>query len=181
MTRHCGDCTLCCRLLPIKEIGKPANTRCTSQRHTGCRVYRKAGFPTSCALWNCAWLVDDDARDLRRPDRAHYVIDTIPDFVRITEDGVVTKIPVIQIWCDPAYPDAHRDPALRDWLAAKAAVTPCFGLVRYSSGDAFVLIPPALNGTDHWIEGTSNSAPEPEHTQDEIKRVWLGEGGRECG
>ena len=121
--RQCGGCTLCCRLLPVAEIGKLAGHRCQHQRHAkGCAVYAHA--PVSCRAWSCAWLVDEDAGALSRPDRAHYVIDIVPDFVKMVwPDGRVDKLPVLQVWCDPAFPNAHRDPALRAYLSAGSSAT----------------------------------------------------------
>jgi hypothetical protein len=41
----------------------------------------------------------------------------MPDFITIKqEDGEPQNIQVAQIWVDPKYPDAHRDPALRRWM-----------------------------------------------------------------
>ena len=117
--RQCGDCQLCCKLLPVKTLAKGAGVRCGHQRaHKGCAVYRRPGMPAECALWVCRWLINDDAAVLRRPDRAHYVIDVVPDFVTLQEDetGKVQHIQVVQVWVDPGFPDAHRDPALRAWL-----------------------------------------------------------------
>ena len=71
MERKCGDCQLCCKLLPTKEIGKVANTRCEHQRTgKGCTIYARRPF--SCSSWSCRWLLEDDTADLSRPDRAHY-------------------------------------------------------------------------------------------------------------
>ena len=79
MNRTCGTCTLCCRVLPIKDLDKPANVRCQHQTaFKGCAIYRRR--PMSCRLWSCRWLVDPTTSDLRRPDRAHYVIDMVPGF-----------------------------------------------------------------------------------------------------
>src|SRR5215471_3194906 len=121
--RRCGGCTLCCKLLPVhhgahNDVGidlpgswhKAAGERCRHQRSgKGCAVYRKAGFPSACLFWNCRWLVSDDTDDLRRPDRAHYVIDVMPDFITLTdnETGEKHTIEVIQVWVDPDYRDAH--------------------------------------------------------------------------
>ena len=61
--RNCGDCQLCCKLVPTKEINKPANTRCKHQKvGKGCGIY--AQRPFSCMVWNCRWLVNDDTADL---------------------------------------------------------------------------------------------------------------------
>lgn len=114
MTRECGGCTLCCKLLPMQaganerlrdggqtiataialglltardaantvpDFDKPAGKRCPHQRHhKGCAIYARRPF--GCRFWNCRWLAEDDTAELLRPDRAHYVIDVSPDFVR---------------------------------------------------------------------------------------------------
>lgn len=171
--RACGSCTLCCKLVPVEEIGKPAGQRCPAQRHGGCTVYRRPNFPMSCHAWSCRWLTNDDAADLRRPDRAHYVIDMMPDYVRATDDGTgeSATFPVVQIWCDPNHPDAHRDPALRAWLERKAAVLPLFGLVRYGNGAALCLIPPSMTAGGVWIEQSSRMHVEPAHSRADIAKV----------
>jgi hypothetical protein len=98
-------------------------------------------MPPCCHFWNCRWLVNDDTADLSRPDRAHYVIDLLPDYVTVidNETGEKTNVEVIQIWCDPKYPDAHRDPALRRYLERRAAEGK-MALVRYNQKDAFTIM-----------------------------------------
>jgi Putative zinc- or iron-chelating domain len=158
MTRQCNECTLCCKLLPmsaaarpealgaieamveaglaeasafagaIEDFDKPAGERCPHQRHgKGCSVYSRRPF--GCRMWQCRWLAEDDTAELRRPDRSHYVVDLVPDFVK-TDEG--KTVPVIQIWCDPNYRDAHRDPALRAFLIRRAAEGYC-ALVRFDA------------------------------------------------
>jgi hypothetical protein len=169
MNRRCGDCTLCCRLLPVGELKKAAGERCAQQRGGGCRVYRTARMPRSCSLWNCRWLVDDETAALARPDRSHYVIDSVPDFVtaRDNETGEKTPIPVLQIWVDPAHRDAHRDPALRAYLEKKEIAA----LIRFNSGDGLTIFPPSVTGKDHWLEITGESVPT-EHTYADYVREF---------
>lgn len=149
MKRECGTCTLCCKLLPVRELAKKAGERCKHQRLTGCRVYHKPGMPPACALWNCRWLVDPKVAEagVSRPDRAGFVIDTMPDFVtlRDNETGEVIPIQVVQIWVDPKRPDAHRDPALRAYLA-RLGNENIVALIRFNERDAFTVIPPAMTG-----------------------------------
>ena len=154
--RKCNECTLCCKLLPVAEIRKPANTPCTQQRSKGCRVYHTDKFPRACRLWNCLWLIDDSIA-LPRPDRAHYVLDADPDFVRIEGHQVL----VLQVWVDPRFPNAHRDPSLRAWLELRYETHHQLPLIRYSSTDGFVLFPPASTG-DGWIEAKGTA--DREHT-----------------
>lgn len=160
--RQCGDCQLCCKLLPVRELGKGANERCRHQKFkTGCAVYRRPGMPTACQLWNCRWLVED-AGDVGRPDRAHYVIDLMPDYVTAQEPGrEATRIQAVQVWVDPAYPNAHRDLALRSWLE-KQGENGIVAIIRYNSKDGFTLVPPALTGTGEWME--IESQVEPQHS-----------------
>lgn len=156
--RQCGGCTLCCKLTPVKELDKGANERCKHQRHgKGCTIY--AHRPKSCRVWNCQWLVDPDAGDLSRPDHSHYVIDIMPDYVTMTwNDGrPPMHIPVIQVWVDPLYPDAHRDPALRAFVM-KRGEQGMAAVIRYGERDGFVLFPPNMAEDHQWHEEGSRSA-----------------------
>lgn len=168
MTRRCGNCTLCCRLLPQRELNKAASQRCEHQRHTGCKIYDQR--PSSCRLWSCRWLVEDDTATLRRPDFSHYVIDIMPDFITATEPGKEPiQIPVVQVWVDPRYPEAHRDPELRAFIARRGEEAGMAALIRYSSSRGFVLFPPALTGGD-WIENR-DGVGDREHTAAEVYSV----------
>lgn len=183
MDRKCGECTLCCTLLPVKGLNKGASVRCRHQRSllhqagAGCAVYHKEGFPVECALWNCRWLMDDTTEKLQRPDRSHYVIDIIPDFITgVAQDGREQKAAAIQVWIDPRYPDAHRDPAFREWLVENAGG--CVALIRRDSENAMVLIPPQMSSTGDWEEVGDNRATmtEATHTGEQIANVLTGLG-----
>jgi hypothetical protein len=169
-TRRCGDCQLCCKLIPVKNLGKPAGQRCRYQRvGKGCTVHHKlATVSPSCALWSCRWLVENDTADLRRPDRSHYVIDVMPDFVtlRNNETGAAEHVEAVQIWVDPRYPDAHRDPALRAYLERRAEKN-VVGLVRWSNTEGMVIFPPALSQDRQWHEARS-ALNVKEHSIDEV-------------
>lgn len=151
-TRRCGGCTLCCKLLPTKEINKPANTKCKHQRSgKGCAIYEQR--PWSCRFWVCEWLKNNDSRDLRRPDRVGYVVDCIPDYItRVNNDtGERIDIPCIQVWVDPDRPQAFRDPALLDYLQRRAMREGAVALIRRGDKPGLVLVAPAVSGQD-WIE-----------------------------
>lgn len=146
MNRHCGSCTLCCRLLPVRALKKGHNTRCQHQFSGGCRVYHKPaqGFPIECGLWSCRWLVDDVPA--HRPDRAHYVIDVMPDMIRLrhNETGEAQELTCLQVWLDPAYPQAWADPGLLAY--ANKLKMPI--LVRRAPEDGFAIFPPSVTGLD---------------------------------
>jgi hypothetical protein len=154
--RRCGGCTLCCKLLPVREVDKGAGERCRHQRTgKGCAIYAKR--PMTCQLWSCAWLSSPaETADLRRPDRSRYVVDNMPDFVTFTyPDRPDVKVPVIQVWVDPAEPDAHRDPALRAYLERRGA-DGFMALIRSNDLDAFLLCPPNMAADGEWHEERSN-------------------------
>lgn len=172
--RQCGSCTLCCRLLPVKELGKGSDERCKHQRHTGCAIY--ATRPAPCRLWFCRWLLNDDGGTLSRPDRSHYVIDSVPDFVTLdpNRDGTEkADLPVLQIWCDPKHPEAHRDPALRRYLAAVGEKHGCAALVRIQNtagSSGITLIPPCMSETGDFLEIPSDPLGY-EHSAEQIAAV----------
>lgn len=175
LARKCGDCQLCCKLLPVRSLGKGAGEHCKHQRHhKGCAVYARLGqVSPECKLWNCRWLVNDDAGDLRRPDRSHYVLDIMPDYVTLEdEDGKRTPMEVVQIWIDPDHPDAHRDPALRAWLDRRSLA----GLVRYDSDHALVIAPPSASADGQWHERASNRNLEKPHSVVDVVRALSGGG-----
>jgi hypothetical protein len=159
MTRECSDCQLCCKLLPVVPLEKTAGERCRYQKFsTGCTVYNTRRMPRECSLWNCRWLVNDDTGDLPRPDRSHVVIDVMPDFVTVrdNETGKTFPLEVVQVWCDPKHRDAHRDPALRDYLFRRAQEGKA-ALIRYGSREAFTLLAPPLNADGEWHKVSGES------------------------
>jgi hypothetical protein len=151
MTRQCGDCQLCCKLLPVRELGKGSNEKCVHQRFKkGCAIYGAPEMPLSCRAWNCRWLLEDDTADLSRPDRSRYVIDVMPDYIEASdnETGEKFRINIIQIWVDG---DAwSKDQSLRDYMMRRGAEGYAT-LIRYNSKDALPIFPPSLTGMDRWI------------------------------
>lgn len=150
--RTCGGCTLCCKLLPVGSLGKGANTRCQHQHvGKGCAVYAQLeNVSPECRLWSCMWLVDPDpeAAKLHRPDRCHYVIDILPDIARATPDdgGEPWEFLQMQVWVDPAYPEAADDPTLRAWIEHIAATRNMPALIRFGSRAGYTLAPPSMTG-----------------------------------
>lgn len=187
--RHCGDCQLCCKLLPMKDDGvnvhdakramieaklmtiaeainvtasfpKPAGERCRYQRHhRGCLIYDRRPF--ACRFWNCRWLVNDDTHDQLRPDRSHVVIDIMPDYVTLDATDNRCRLGVIQIWIDPKHPDAHKAPAIRAYIARRAAEGMA-ALIRTNAHKAFLLVAPPLAPDAQWHELRSQEC-EAEH------------------
>jgi len=171
--RQCGDCQLCCKLLPTKEINKLANTRCQYQKTgKGCSIYTKRPF--SCMVWNCRWLVNDDTADLSRPDRSHYVIDIMPDYITMQYEGKQSiDLPVVQIWVDPRFPDAHRDPQLRAYIERRAQEHGMAAMIRYNSSEGFVIFAPSLSADHQWHEEHSSQRTEEHSTLDKMRKIGM--------
>lgn len=151
--RSCGSCQLCCKLVPVPSIHKAAGQRCEHQKHgKGCKIY--AQRPFACRTWACRWLADPKARDLPRPDHAHYVVDAMLDYVTAKphDGGEPTQLTVIQVWCDPAHPHAYRDPKLLAYLSMMCETFRCLSIVRYDSKRAFMLVPPTWMHDGEWHE-----------------------------
>lgn len=167
MKRRCGDCQLCCKLLPVKELAKLANQKCKYQKHgKGCTVYGKMEMPQCCTLWNCRWLLEDRTDDLRRPDRSGYVIDVMPDFVtgRNELTGAEHNMPVIQVWADPSRPGAWRDDAaFMAYVERMALEDRMYTLVREGNGAATFIVAPCLNKDGTWFISQSMMQTK-EHT-----------------
>jgi len=184
--RQCGGCTLCCRLVPVKSLGKPAGSRCKHQRYgKGCAVHaRLASISPECRAWNCRWLLNLDTADLARPDRSHFVIDVALDFIELTDQatGLTRNIPVVQVWADPKHRDAWNCDPLRAFIERRGREG-IAALVRFNSHTAVAVIPPGVvDGTWHVVNSAMNL---PEHSVEQIAAaiggvvVPLGEGEHE--
>lgn len=167
-TRKCGSCSLCCKLLPVRELGKLGNQKCRHSRHReggACTIYHDADkLPESCRLWSCRWLLEPSL-SLPRPDRSHYVIDILPDWVRVTEDDKVRQQPVLQIWCDPGFPNAWRTPACRAFIERQARESGMITIIRYSENpeDGLSVIPPSMTVDHEWLEIPCRSGGPTSH------------------
>jgi hypothetical protein len=55
--RTCGDCTVCCYIGGVPEIGKPAHSKCQFLCNTErCSLYGRPSRPEICNKFECAWL-----------------------------------------------------------------------------------------------------------------------------
>jgi hypothetical protein len=159
--RTCSDCQLCCKLLPVPVLNKRANQKCQHQRHgKGCAIY--ADRPYACRTWSCRWLSDRAATEgMPRPDRAHYVIDIVPDHVELIADEKTPdhkrRVDVITVWCDPVFPDAYRDKHLRAFMLKMAQEYRLATIVRWSSTDAITVFPPPFDKDGQWHEIRGNA------------------------
>lgn len=112
-TRQCGSCTLCCRLLAIEVLQKPASTSCRHCREDqGCGIY--AARPDTCRDYLCGWLLNPGLPDHWRPEASGMILGR-------NLDGVPTLV------LDPAARhDWRREPFVSDLrrIAADPATSP---------------------------------------------------------
>lgn len=72
-SRSCGTCSLCCTVLRVDELAKPAGRDCVHQRGTrGCGIH--ATRPAICRAYRCLWL-QGGLEDDERPDAIGGVVD----------------------------------------------------------------------------------------------------------
>ena len=74
----CGECTLCCELLPIKWLNKPANTKC-SHCDKGCMIYDI--IDDECGGFECAYYQMKKVHIDLRPDNCKVIFEKITDNV----------------------------------------------------------------------------------------------------
>jgi len=160
--RACGSCTLCCTLVPADlaqrgypEAMKRAGEKCRHVGHHGCKIHARR--PDPCRYWSCRWLFDPGTADLRRPDHAGYCVDAIPDSIAVNGQ----EIEILQVWCDPKRRDAHRDPALRAYIAAMNMAA----IVRFGEDDAIVIAPPSMTEGGEWLEFPATIVTAEKHRQ----------------
>jgi hypothetical protein len=105
-SRDCGDCTLCCKVMAIETLAKPAGKWCQHcQPGRGCNIHPER--PAECRDYSCLWLLDDRLGPQWKPSKSKLVL-------TVSADG-------IEIRCDPGFPEAWRKPAYRDQIAQWAA------------------------------------------------------------
>jgi hypothetical protein len=109
--RACGSCTLCCKVLLIRELAKPAGTWCPKCNvGKGCSIYSER--PDVCRAFVCGYLLGAQISESWRPNKAKMVL--------VFED------PHITVHVDPGSPAAWRNEPyisdLRRWSSELAAV-----------------------------------------------------------
>jgi hypothetical protein len=99
----------------------------------------------------------------------------MPDCIRLDpSDGGRPKIfNVIQIWVDPAFPDAHRDPALRRYLDRRAQKDHTAALIRFSVTENMLIFAPCLSTDGQWHEQISKGDPNLKSISEELMDAGL--------
>lgn len=77
--RTCGDCTLCCTLCHVPELGKVEGEFC-AHCLAGCAIYDTR--PSSCQEYACAWL-QGLVPEFMRPDKCGAMVEVFPKMVAV--------------------------------------------------------------------------------------------------
>ncbi|HEY8578416.1 MAG TPA: hypothetical protein VIL72_00920 [Beijerinckiaceae bacterium] len=109
--RACGTCMMCCKVLHVAELDKPAGPWCGHARPgKGCATYETR--PVSCAEFWCDWRRDARLGPEWKPDRARFLL---------THPG---GGPNLVVAVDPAFPNAWlKEPyqsTIRRWAVEGA-------------------------------------------------------------
>lgn len=92
--RACGSCSLCCKLLDIPELEKPASLMCRHfAKGAGCSIH--ADRPSPCRTFQCFWSTTPQMPEEWRPSNAGFFVWTD------APDRLIVEV-------DPNKPDAWR-------------------------------------------------------------------------
>lgn len=128
VTKSCGDCGLCCKLLGVDAIDKKNGQWCGHFRKggAGCGIYETR--PNACRTFVCLWLTSDNLDDAWKPNRSKLIL--YPD-----ESGRRLNVVV-----DPADPLAwKREPYYRRIKAMSVRAEDGFELVVGVGDRRFVI------------------------------------------
>lgn len=96
MSRQCGPCTMCCKVMGVVELKKAPAKWCEHCAvGKGCKIYEEQ--PETCKEFECLWLYDEQWPEGVRPDRSHVVMSSTLD-----EKRLVANV-------DPSYPNAFQE------------------------------------------------------------------------
>ncbi|HLH10880.1 MAG TPA: hypothetical protein VKV77_03250 [Methylovirgula sp.] len=105
--KACGACSLCCKILEIEELQKPAGPACENcVAGGGCAIYEMR--PDVCRDFECLWKSDRSLSSQMRPDRVGTLL---------MEDEDTEEYRAV---CDPETPFAWRTPIVFKHLVSVA-------------------------------------------------------------
>lgn len=106
--RGCGTCTLCCKLMAVQALAKPAGSWCRAcAPGKGCTTYDTR--PSECRTFACLWLQTPGLPESYKPERSKLVM-------YYANNGEALGVQV-----DPAQPNAWRAPGVYEYLRRSAA------------------------------------------------------------
>jgi hypothetical protein len=128
MDRRCGTCTMCCKVMGIKEIEKPSGQWCPHcLPRKGCAIYD--GRPAECRTFNCDWLTAEALGPEWKPEKSKIVL--------------VSRYHRTVAYVDPASPGAwKKSPYYERLMALMQVALPDNRLVYVSVAERYTLLLP---------------------------------------
>ena len=81
--KECGDCTLCCMVLPIHQVQSPPSVMCQHCTiESKCNIYDTR--PEACKNFNCEWILDETMSDDLRPDKTGVIFEKITNTIYLS-------------------------------------------------------------------------------------------------
>lgn len=123
MSRECGKCSLCCKLLDVEQPGdfiSPAGywcKHCNLGATKPCRIYGQKRRPPECSGFECGWIHNETIPEKFRPDQCGIVVGRMG-----------RKIILI---LDPETPHLWKRPEVADLVGQMVDAT--WVLVKYKS------------------------------------------------
>src|SRR3954464_14389856 len=128
--RGCDGCTLCCKVMGVQALGKPAGTWCQHcKTGVGCGIYETR--PSDCSAFLCGFLLLPELSEEWRPAVSRLIISPLTLGNRINVD------------VDSARPDAWRRHPYYDSLKAwsKRTLAKAGQVVVRVNGRSIVVLP----------------------------------------
>jgi hypothetical protein len=131
--RACGTCTLCCKVMTIHELAKPAGEWCPNCRPgKGCGIYEIR--PAVCRGFYCEWMVSLGLGPEWKPEKAKFALFKSNGGRRLTAH------------VDPGHSSAWRRfpyyENFKAWAVQAAQQTPQMHMVDVMIGDHLIVILP---------------------------------------
>ena len=123
MTRECGTCTLCCKVMGIHALEKPRGQWCDHAMpgRGGCAIYETR--PHECRTFACTWLMDEALGPEWKPEKCKLVL--------VSEEGKKRTM----VYVDASQPAAwKKEPYLSRLTALMRAGLPLGRLVFIDVG-----------------------------------------------
>jgi hypothetical protein len=129
--RLCGSCTLCCTVMEVSDLHKPAGMTCTHLAlGRGCTIRDER--PQACRRFFCGWRLDPNIDSLWKPEISGFVL------------TISLRYGALLAMVDPARPTAWRmQPYLgrmREW-SARAFKEDKRIVAVVAGGEATVILP----------------------------------------
>jgi Fe-S-cluster containining protein len=92
--RQCGKCSLCCKLLHVVELDKPANQWCGHCKpgKGGCTIHETR--PHICRSYFCGWMLSENVGPEWYPLHCHMILSL----------GKFNNIQTVTVTVDPRFP-----------------------------------------------------------------------------